>query len=102
MEQRNRYKNPIRFIVILRIVFICFLLGALSGVFVYARNQHVKQGDQIRHFESEIARLTEEQELWQLRNATAKDRSELKERLLWIGSDLEPIKLSRVITIGEK
>ena len=101
MERRNRYKNPVRFIAVFRIVFICLLLGAVGGVFVHARNQHVKQGDQIRQVENDIDRLSEEKELWQLRNAAAKDRKELKERLRWIGSDLEPIKPSRVITIEQ-
>lgn len=71
-------------------------------MFVHARNQHVKQGDRIREVESDIVRLNEEKELWQLRNAAAKDRSELADRLRWIGSDLKPIQPSRVLPIDRK
>lgn len=101
MEQRNRYINPVRFFAVFRLFFIFLLLGGISATFVHVRNQHVKRGDQIRQVETDIARLTEEKDMWQLRNAAAKDRSELADRLRWIGSDLQPINPSRVITIQQ-
>ena len=99
MEKRNRYRNPVRFAAIFRVIFICLLLGVTGGAFVFMRNLHVKKGDDIRTVEIEIADLDHETQLWELRIAGAKDRIELARRLKWMGSDLQPIDPTRVLKI---
>ncbi len=99
MQKRNRYRNPVRPTVVLRIVFFCLFAAVVGGAFVFVRNRHVQQGDEIHRLESVIADLEHEMQLWELRNAGAKDRIELGQRLDWIGSDLEPIDPERVLEI---
>jgi hypothetical protein len=99
MEKRNRYRNPVRFAAVFRVVFICLLLGTVAGAFVFLRNQHIKRGDEIRTVEMEIAELDNEMQLWELRIAGAKDRTELAKRLKWMGSDLQPIDPGKILKL---
>ncbi|MDF1752798.1 MAG: hypothetical protein P1U89_08510 [Verrucomicrobiales bacterium] len=99
MQSRNRYRNPVRMVPIIRVVFICLLLGVVGGVFVYLRNQHVQRGDEIRSVEIEIAELDREIQLWVLRIANSKDRVELNRRLDWQNSDLRSISPANILKI---
>lgn len=100
MEKKNRYRTPVRFIAVFRVVLVCLLFGVVGCAFVYIRNQHVKKGDEIRQVEIEIAELDQQEDLWELRIAAAKDRSELSGRLGWIGSDLKSIDPARILKIN--
>ena len=99
MDKSNRYRNPVRAAVVLRVVFFALLAGMAGGSFVFVRNQHIKKGDEIRQVEMDIAELDQEMQLWEIRIAGARDRIELARRLKWLGSDLRPIDPSRVLKI---
>jgi hypothetical protein len=99
MEKKNRYKNRIGRIMMIRL----FLAGGLflsAGVgFVLIRNAHVITGNEIVAVENEVLQLDQEIELWELRIAAVRDRQELSRRLRWAKSDLTDIDLARVIEI---
>jgi len=99
MEKRNRYKNRIGGIMILRLFLAGGMLLSTGAGFVLARNEHVLCGNEIGTVEREIAALDQEIELWELRIAAVRDRQELSRRLRWIQSDLADIDVSKVIEI---
>ena len=99
MEKRNRYRNPVQFASVFRVIFICLLVGLIGAAFVYIKNRHIRQGDEIHNLENRIVELDHEKQLWELRIAGAKDRVELARRLKWMGSDLTSIDPSRVLKI---
>jgi len=99
MEKRNRYKNRIGGILVLRLVLAGGLLLATGAGFVYMRNGHVLRSNEIGAVETRIAALDQEIELWELRIAAVRDRQELSRRLRWVQSDLADIDVSKVIEI---
>jgi hypothetical protein len=99
MEKRNRYKNRVGGIVILRLILAGGLSLATGAGFVYMRNEHVLRGNEIGAVEKQIASLDQEIELWELRIAAVRDRQELSRRLRWVQSDLADIDVSKVIEI---
>ena len=99
MEKKNRYRNRIRFVTVLRLFFVVALLGTVGVAFVTIRNRHVLKGEEIRKAEVKIEALSQEIEMWELRIAGVKDRNELQRRLRWVGSNLEEIKAENVLRI---
>ncbi len=99
MEKKNRYKNRVGGLVILRILLAGALLLATGAGFVYMRNDHVLRGNEIGAVEKQISALDQEIELWELRIAAVRDRQELSRRLRWVQSDLADIDVSKVIEI---
>lgn len=102
MEKRNRYKNRIGAILVVRIALSVALLLATGAGFVFVRNDHVLRGNEIGAVEKEIGLLEQEIELWELRIAAVRDRHELSRRLRWVQSDLKDIDVSKVIEIAPK
>lgn len=99
MEKRNRYRNRIQPILILRLAVAALLLLAAGGGFVLVRNQHVIEGDRIRVLEEKITELNQEIEMWELRIAGVRDRQELSRRLRWVKSELSEIESAKVIEL---
>jgi hypothetical protein len=99
MEKRNRYKNRVGGLVVLRIILAGGLSLATGAGFVYMRNEHVLRGNEIGAVEKQISALDQEIELWELRIAAVRDRQELARRLRWVQSDLADIDVSKVIEI---
>lgn len=99
MEKRNRYKNRVGVILVVRIVLAGGLLLAAGAGFVAVRNGHVLQGNEIVSLERDIAALDRESEMWEVRIAGVRDRQELSRRLRWVQSDLADIDVSKVIEI---
>ena len=99
MEKRNRYKNRVGSVYIVRLVLAGVLLLGTGAGFVYVRNEHVLRGNEIGEVEKEIAALDREIELWELRIAAVRDRPELSRRLRWVQSDLADIDSSKIIEI---
>lgn len=56
-------------------------------------------GEEIRRVEVRVAALSQEIEMWELRIASVKDRSELKRRLRWVGSSLKEIETDKVLNL---
>lgn len=99
MEKRNRYKNRVGVVTLLRLFLAGGLLLATGAGFVLVRNEHVLRGNEIGEVEREIAKIDQEIELWELRIAAVRDRQELSRRLRWVQSDLSDIDPERVIEI---
>jgi hypothetical protein len=102
MEKRNRYKNRVGWVMMIRLVLAGGLLFATGAGFVLVRNEHVITGNAIGATEEEIVALDQEIELWELRIAAVRDRHELSRRLRWAQSDLEDIDVNRVIEIAPR
>ncbi len=99
MEKRNRYKNRVGGMTVLRLVLGGGLLLATGAGFVITKNDHVLRANRIGDVETEIKEIEKEIELWELRIASVRDRQELSRRLRWVQSDLSDIDVSKVIEI---
>ncbi len=105
MVKRNRYRNPLKTPGMFRVLFICVALGGIGACFVTIRNRHVTKGDEITLRESNIERLNQEIEMWELRIAGVMDRAELSRRLRWKGSDLrgiDPMRVWKISPVGQE
>lgn len=99
MEKRNRYKNRVGRLTILRLILGGGLLLATGAGFVFTKNDHILRGGRIVDVEREIREIEQEIELWELRIASVRDRQELSRRLRWAQSDLSDIDVTKVIEI---
>ncbi len=99
MGRKRQYNHKIRIASLLRVIAVAGLLLYASVSFVLIRNEHVLLGNEIRELEEEISDMRHESEMWELRIAAVRDRSELVRRLRWSQSTLQPIDPQRVIEI---
>lgn len=99
MEKKNRYRNRVGGLTLLRFLLGGLLLLATGVGFVLVRNDHVLHGNEIRGLEEDIVALNQEIEMWELRIAGVQDRQELSRRLRWVQSDLAAIDSSKVIEV---
>lgn len=97
MPNRKRHRTEMAGLV--RWVLLAATVGAIGASFVLVRNQHVSDGDVILAYEEEIRRLDREIEMLELRVEGNMNRVEIAGGLERHGSGLQPLHMSRVLTI---